>query len=391
MEKMLLPKNVEYILNTLHGYGFKANLVGGTVRDFLMGISQNDYDITTSASPNEIKQAFSSERIIESGIKHGTVTLLIGGEGYEITTYRLDGDYLDNRHPSTVTFTKSLFEDTARRDFTMNAVCYNEIDGFSDFHGGINDIKEGIIRTVGEPVRRFREDALRILRALRFAATLGFSIEKNTKDAIFSLSNLIKNVSAERIFAEFKKLIAGKFAYSVITEYKDVLKLAIPKLSSENLPKKALFDKASPFIRMLSLFKSKEDYEDAMHALRSDAKTLKDGALILENKNMKTSERFDMLTALNLLGKELTEKLIDFKILNSLSEYEEKKKLDLLLSEKPAYRTSHLQISGNDLLPLGFFGEKIGKALNLLLHAVMRGEISNERDALLDCVIKNLK
>ncbi|MBO7631761.1 MAG: CCA tRNA nucleotidyltransferase, partial [Lachnospiraceae bacterium] len=197
---ILLPENVKRIIRTLETAGFEAYAVGGCVRDALFDRVPQDWDITTSALPEEVKGLF--PRTVDTGIEHGTVTIMLGQEGYEVTTYRIDGKYEDCRHPDSVTFTRSLKEDLLRRDFTINAMAYNESTGLVDLFGGIEDLQAGIIRAVGNPTERFSEDALRILRAVRFAAQLGFTIEPETKQAMKTLSGNLKVVSAERIREE---------------------------------------------------------------------------------------------------------------------------------------------------------------------------------------------
>ena len=205
--KIILPDNVKNILDTLHKAGFEAYAVGGCVRDSILGKTPQDWDITTNALPQETKKLF--RRTIDTGIEHGTVTIMIGREGYEVTTYRIDGKYEDNRHPSQVTFTRDLTEDMRRRDFTINAMAYNDEEGIIDRFGGIEDINSRVIRCVGEPRERFGEDALRIMRAVRFSAQLNYSIEDKTKEAIRKLAPNLKNISAERIQTELVKLIVS--------------------------------------------------------------------------------------------------------------------------------------------------------------------------------------
>ena len=212
---MFLPEKVKKIISMLEDSGFEAFAVGGCVRDSLLGKEPTDYDITTSALPEETKEVFKNEHIIETGIKHGTVTVLMESEPFEITTFRIDKDYLDNRRPEKVLFTRSLEEDLARRDFTINAMAYSEKTGLIDVFGGASDLEHGIIRTVGDANARFNEDALRIMRALRFSSVLGFEIEEKTAFSVFKNRKLLKNISAERIFSELKKLICGKDAQSV--------------------------------------------------------------------------------------------------------------------------------------------------------------------------------
>ncbi len=200
-----IPDKVNEIIKELKQHGFEAYAVGGCVRDMVLGREPEDWDITTSATPQEVKRIF--RRTVDTGIAHGTVTVLIDKEHYEVTTYRLDGEYEDKRHPKEVSFTSSLSEDLKRRDFTINAMAYNESEGFVDLFGGLEDIRLGVIRCVGSAEERFDEDALRILRAVRFSAQLDFSIEETTMKAIQSKSKYLNNISAERIRVELTKLL----------------------------------------------------------------------------------------------------------------------------------------------------------------------------------------
>ena len=184
--EIVLPSAVEFILRRFKDNGFRADIVGGPVRDHILGDIPGDYDITTNALPENTKELFSDIKVIETGIKHGTLTLLVDGIGYEVTTYRIDGEYRDSRHPERVEFTSDIKKDLSRRDFTMNAIAYNPDDGITDPFGGEKDIKAKLIRAVGDPEKRFSEDALRILRCIRFAASLGFEIENGTRSAVFA-------------------------------------------------------------------------------------------------------------------------------------------------------------------------------------------------------------
>ncbi len=203
-----LPDKVKKIIETLTAAGYEAYAVGGCVRDCVLGREPNDWDITTSARPEETKRLFA--KTVDTGIRHGTVMVLLGGEGFEVTTYRIDGVYEDGRHPRQVTFTASLEEDLKRRDFTVNAMAYSEQNGLVDIYGGMKDIEEGVIRCVGDAGERFTEDALRMLRAVRFSAQLGYRIEEKTQEAIRQLSLNLKLISAERIQAELVKLVTSK-------------------------------------------------------------------------------------------------------------------------------------------------------------------------------------
>ncbi len=205
MDKIVIPKAAQHIIEVLQNNGYEAYVVGGCVRDTLLGRLPKDWDITTSALPQQVKALF--PRTIDTGIQHGTVTIMIDKEGYEVTTYRIDGDYEDGRHPKEVTFTPSLLEDLKRRDFTINAMAYNDKDGLVDLFGGRQDLKDKRICCVGNPVERFNEDALRMMRAVRFAAQLGFTIEENTFLAIQQLVQNLKKISAERIQVELSKTL----------------------------------------------------------------------------------------------------------------------------------------------------------------------------------------
>lgn len=211
-----LPDKVHKIINTLEAAGYEAYAVGGCVRDSILGRKPDDWDITTLAKPEEIKRLF--PRTIDTGIRHGTVTVMLDKEGFEVTTYRIDGDYEDGRHPKEVTFTASLEEDLKRRDFTINAMAYNEHQGLVDLYGGLADIEAGVIRCVGDAKERFTEDALRMMRAVRFSAQLGYRIEEATKTAITALAPDLQKISAERIQAELIKL--------VISAHPDYLRIA---------------------------------------------------------------------------------------------------------------------------------------------------------------------
>ena len=227
---MEIPEQIEEVLEKLETAGFEAYIVGGCVRDGIMGKTAHDYDITTSAEPRETERVFSDCRVVETGIKHGTVTVLFKGMSVEITTFRVDGDYPDGRHPSEVSFSRNLEDDLARRDFTMNAIAYSPRRGIIDIYGGEKDINARVIRCVGEPEKRFSEDALRVMRALRFSSVLGFDIEENTKSAIFLKKETLAKVSKERIFSELKQLLCGGNVKKVLLEYREVFAEIIPEI-----------------------------------------------------------------------------------------------------------------------------------------------------------------
>lgn len=212
-----LPDKVHKIINTLKEAGYEAYAVGGCVRDSILGREPDDWDITTSARPEEIKRLF--PRTIDTGIRHGTVTVMLDKEGFEVTTYRIDGDYEDSRHPKEVTFTANLAEDLKRRDFTINAMAYNESRGLVDLYGGLADMEAGIIRCVGDAKERFTEDALRMMRAVRFSAQLGYRIDEKTREAIKALAPNLRKISAERIQTELVKLVVSPHPDYLRTAY----------------------------------------------------------------------------------------------------------------------------------------------------------------------------
>lgn len=215
--KIQMPEAANYIIQTLMAHGYEAYIVGGCVRDSVLGRTPQDWDITTSATPEQTKALF--RRTIDTGIEHGTVTIMMDHVGYEVTTYRVDGKYEDHRRPKEVTFTASLLEDLKRRDFTINAMAYNEQEGLVDIFGGAEDLRRGIIRCVGVPQERFDEDALRILRAVRFAAQLDFEIEAKTRQAIREKAEFLRDISAERIQVELTKLITSDHPERIIDAY----------------------------------------------------------------------------------------------------------------------------------------------------------------------------
>lgn len=226
VRNLLKDTDVE-ILNRLNEAGFPAYVVGGSVRDSVLDIPTNDVDITTSATPEEVMELFNDYRVIDSGHNFGTVPLLVNGEPVEITTFRHDGEYSDGRRPDEVTFTKNIEDDIVRRDFTINAIAYNE-DGIVDLVGGVKDAENGIIKAVGDPNERFKEDPLRIMRGLRFASKLDFEIDKETEDAIINNKHLLKNVSAERLQSELNGLLQGQSADKVLTKYPSVIAEVVP-------------------------------------------------------------------------------------------------------------------------------------------------------------------
>ena len=228
-----IPKDVEKVIDILTKNGHKAYVVGGCVRDKLIGREPDDWDVTTDAAPERIKELFSSFRTVDTGIDHGTVLIVSGKTPVETTTFRIDGEYSDNRHPDSVTFTRNVEDDLARRDFTINAMAYNNTDGLIDPFGGRKDLADNIIRCVGDPDKRFNEDGLRIMRAVRFSSVLGFKIEEKTAEAIIRNENLLNAIAAERLTKELLKLLCGDNVYNVLSEFRSVIGVFIPELKLE--------------------------------------------------------------------------------------------------------------------------------------------------------------
>lgn len=393
---MNLPRGVEFIISRLAAHNHRADIVGGCVRDFLLGKEPNDYDVTTDATPEEMREIFSDMRTIDTGIKHGTLTVLYNGEPYEITTYRLDGEYSDNRHPDSVSFTHRLSDDLSRRDFTVNAMCYNHKDGFTDLFSGKEDIENRVIRAVGNPERRFTEDALRVLRALRFAATLDFTIDKETSHAIHKTAGLLERVSPERIYIEWKKLICGAGAHRILAEYSDVIEVIIPELLGLKLPSKPLFMTAEAEIRELSLFvltngnDAHASFLKAMTALKCDNRHKNFGASVLENVKMKTNTVSELTRLLIAAGEDGAMGVLNLKILLGITSEDNRLLLKELLAGGVCYRISDMNINGNDLSLLGIKGKRIGETLTALLYLIADGELANEREALLEWVTKTI-
>lgn len=384
-----LPSQVEYILATLEGAGYQAHIVGGSVRDLLLGKNPDDFDITTSALPEETKAVFSDKRTVDTGIKHGTVSLILDGKAYEITTYRLDGEYKDSRHPEAVYFTNNIEEDLSRRDFTVNAMAYNRSNGLVDPFGGRDDLERKIIRAVGDADLRFSEDALRILRGIRFSAVLGFDIDEFTSSAIHRKAHLLKNVSAERIFVELKKMLSADYSYELILEYSDVLLTVIPSLNWIYLPDKEAFSSADFLSRIASIFYFSSNnppkaFAEFCHDMHTDSALRDRGYAILSSVG-----RYDLTDVVSLkhllhdLGEAGARELISLEIALGKASPLSFSYLDALVSSKVCYRLSDLEVGGSDILALGVMGKRVGEILDSLLTAVIENKIPNDRDTLI--------
>ncbi len=385
---MKLPKDVKLILAALRESGYRADVVGGPVRDFLLGKTPDDYDITTSAAPEETKAVFKNYKTVDTGIKHGTVTLVLGSSPYEITTYRIDGEYKDARHPESVRFTKLIEQDLSRRDFTMNAIAYNEIDGLTDPFGGREDIFRRIIRTVGDPDKRFTEDALRVLRGMRFAARLGFDIDPETAAAMHRHRQLLTKVSSERIYTEWKKLLSGDFALPVLSEFSDIVEVFLPEISRSPLPDEGRFYESDYLTRMLALFSFNDNaavsFSCAMKRLKTDSRTFSLGKAALEAfGKLDLSNMIGLGKLLSLVGEDAAKLTVSLEILLGTASPDTLCELDRYLENKMPYKLSHLNINGNDLKREGFEGTAIGETLQFLLREVIEKKLSNGREELI--------
>lgn len=450
MIKISMPPNAGRIIRTLQDAGFAAYIVGGCVRDAILGKEPDDWDITTSAKPEEVKALF--RRTIDTGIQHGTVTVMMKNrdtgnlEGYEVTTYRVDGKYEDHRRPASVTFTASLLEDMKRRDFTINAMAYNEEEGIVDHFDGIGDLQRHIIRCVGEPKERFDEDALRILRAVRFAAQLDFTIDERTQSAIRNQAVFLKDISAERIHVELTKLLVSKHPERLRTAYElGVTAVVLPEFdrmmstpqdnkhhkynvgehtlrvveevpATETLRWAALLhDVAKPATKV-----SDENGDHFYGHNEAGAKTAKEILLRLKFDNA-TIARVERLIlwhdygmgqvpslrsfrkSLSKMGADLFEDYTYIKRADILaqSEYKQEEKLHNLevlkeyyqqiLEQRQCLTLKDLAVTGKDLMEEGMQpGKEMGKTLNYLLECVLENPEKNQKEILLELAKENL-
>lgn len=391
-----LPKNVENIIGSLEEHGFEGFAVGGCVRDSLLKKTPKDWDITTDALPVDMKKIF--KKTFDTGIAHGTVTVLMDGVGYELTTYRIDGNYSDGRHPDSVSFSKNLSEDLCRRDFTINAMAYSHNKGIVDLFGGRKDLQKGIIRAVGDAKKRFDEDALRMLRAVRFAAQLGFKIDDDTFAAIKEKAKLLSNVSKERIFVELNKSLCGDFAQNIKMVYTSGLYRYIGKEFAkldENIydfyPRKFPNKKHMYWAVFLENIENVEAVKKILFELKSDNATRNNTYLLVkELKNPLPSSDEDIRWSLHRIGADLFCDYIEIlksdkknvDILDKIDTIENR--YSLILKENHAYEISMLDITGKDLMDIGISkGPKIGEVLEFLLKKVIENPLNNEKSSLL--------
>ena len=374
--KISIPSGVSALLERLERAGYEAYLVGGCVRDTYMGIPPQDYDITTSALPEQTKEVFRGERVIETGLAHGTLTVLTDCGPVEITTYRQDGDYSDHRHPDAVYFTRSLKEDLARRDFTINAMAMDRRQNLVDLFGGRADMDAKILRCVGDAQRRFEEDALRIMRAMRFAARLGFALEEQTKAAMESKKDLLKAVAAERIFAELCGLLKGEYAADILRQQHQVVRVILPEFEAEferldQLP-------PDPAMRLAVLLK-KETAAEILAKLKVPNAFKKTILMLLDHQEIQEPQTERELHSLGIdLGAENLQTLYAWRGWDLAA-------LNAFLVKSPCLCIHDLALDGKDLMEHGLQGAAIGEAQKYLLEQVAKG-LPNEKEKLIEAI-----
>lgn len=422
------------IIEILENAGYRAYLVGGCVRDLLLGRTPDDWDVTTSARPGQILEHFGAQ-VLPTGLKHGTVTVRESGDSIEVTTFRIDGTYSDGRHPDRVTFAATVEEDLSRRDFTVNAMALDRSGARIDPFGGTSDLQRGVIRCVGLPQKRFEEDALRILRALRFASVLNFTIEEQTSKAIHEKAERLQQIAAERILAEMNKLLCGQGCVRILLEYADVIGKVIPELlpcvrfeqrnvhhcydlythtvyavsavAAESVLRWTLL---LHDIGKVNTFTLGEDGQGRFYGHAEQSALLAEKICRRLRMTRKDTERIVTLIrwhdrniprtgqeigrAVAKLGVDCFRQLVSVKRADNLAQAEAyrwvQREIDqaerifaTLLEENACLRIKDLAINGTDLMALGYRGRSIGLLLERLLDGVITGEIENQRDCLL--------
>lgn len=396
---MNLPEFIKEIISKIASAGYEAYVVGGSVRDGLLGLTPSDWDLATSAVPEAVLQIFANFRTIPTGLKHGTVTVLTGGNAVEITTFRLDGKYTDSRHPESVAFTTELLQDLKRRDFTVNAMAYNEECGIVDPFGGQADLSKRLIRCVGTPEKRFFEDALRIMRALRFSAVLDFEIAPDTASAVKHCAPLLAEIAAERIFSELSKLLLSKNPAPFLTDYRalfgGVLGLSRepdPQIWHQNAAalSKAPTDLALRLALLTDgLFEKAASLSAMLDRLRCDKQTKNAALLIASRINTPLpTDKIALKKELSVVGEESLKLILKAQTAKS-GDLKAAAKILKLVDEirqgNECYTLNRLAVNGNDLRSaLGLSGKDLGICLNSLLDAVILEECPNTSSALLE-------
>ena len=410
--ELMLPEPVLEGLNRLKQAGFAAYVVGGCVRDQVLGTVPHDYDICTAARPEDMKMVFSGERTIETGIQHGTLTVLLSGMPLEITTFRVDGEYRDGRHPESVRFTARVEDDLSRRDFTINAMAYAPDTGIVDPFGGREDCKNRVLRCVGDAEQRFGEDALRILRALRFSARLGFPIEKNTARAAREGRDQLQKISRERVAAELTGTLTAAHAASVLADFPDILCAAVPDLLEmvqsvhwAHALKMLFVTVPEPVLRWAALLLECPKPErpdlpwEILQGLKMPSRFSEMVRKLVYYTRLFRQENPPLRVRLMTLGPEQTALLLslqeaDTLVLHPSSDEayireayrQTREELRRLLEGNACYSLSQLAVNGKDMAAAGLKGVQIGQMLNALLKRVVLGELPNERDTLLKAI-----
>lgn len=392
---MFIPDYIKTILGRFSDSGTEAYLVGGCVRDFILGRTPGDFDIAAGCLPAKTKELFSDYSVIETGVAHGTVTVVAEHHPVEITTFRIDGEYADNRHPEKVVFSGNIKDDLSRRDFTVNAMAYNEKNGLVDLFGGVEDARSGIIRCVGEPSKRFNEDGLRILRALRFASVLDFKIEEKTALSIEENRFLLRNISAERIFAELKKFVSGPGANRVLETFSSVFDVILPGAGDKNgnhLSLPSSNTELSLPLNLAFLLKNcpSAAAENTLCSLKTDNKTRAAVMFLLENREITFGGRGEFLRFAGACGIKNAALLLDFRSLLGEDVSREREILNGI-KDTDCLTVGALAVNGRDLSALGIRGRKTGEMLRFLLTLVTDGTCENEKEALTGEIIKKMK
>lgn len=395
--KIDIPNNVELIIKTLEKNGFEAYAVGGCVRDVILGRNPNDWDITTSAMPSDVKNIF--HKTIDTGIQHGTVTVMMDKQGYEVTTYRIDGEYEDGRHPNKVEFTSNLVEDLKRRDFTINAMAYNQKDGLVDAFDGIGDIQRRVIQCVGNPYDRFNEDALRILRAVRFAAALNFEIEANTEKAIHELAGNLSKISKERIQTEMEKLLLSdhpeKLHLAYINGITSVIFTEYDRLVENEMEDRTLYllqnTEKDHYQRWTALLHAttRENAAVILRSLKFDNKTVDIvSRLVAAIKRPLPENLPEVRKSIYEIGEDIYQQYLEF--LRVFTENIEKvndikKMYQSIMTRQECISLKSLAVNGRDMIELGAErGQQVGEALNMLLYKVLEDQKLNNREILIN-------
>ncbi|MBQ8600547.1 MAG: CCA tRNA nucleotidyltransferase [Clostridia bacterium] len=384
---MQIPKEIDEILRRLESAGYEAYLVGGCVRDRCMGKEPHDYDVTTSAFPNEMKRVFITERVIETGLKHGTLTVLTAIGGVEITTFRQEGSYSDHRHPDQVQFTRALKEDLARRDFTVNAMAMDRRGVIADPFGGQADLADGIIRCVGDPRRRVEEDALRILRGLRFSSRLGFAIAEETAAAMEEKAPLLHFIAQERIFSELCGLVLGKDCAAVLHRHRRVVQTVLPELSLDGALERLKGTPAKETLRFAALLMDSGEETAGVVLSRLKVPTaFRKEVLLFIRESPKPCEKTKKAVHARCarIGAEAFLKLAVFW---GKDEFYAQTVAELK-KEKACLSLKELAVDGKDIQALGYSGTAVGQALNILFEKVITEELPNQKELLLSYIKK---